>query len=324
MLSVDSLQSFWHATVAFWHGLTGVAFDALAIALLLHLGNLLLRTRAWRNILQAAHPRTYVRWRPIAGAYLAGVGANSIVPARVGDVMKVYLANRSIEGSSYPTVVSSLLAETAFDAVVGVVILAWAYSTGTVPHLPALRHLAAFEWSFFANHVRILLALLALALIAIGVFFGRIERHVTAFYARVRAGLAILGQPRRYLRSVVSYQAAGWVLRVGSMYWFLEAFHIHASVRNALLALIAGSVSTALPLTPGGAGTQQALLVYMFRNVAAPSAVLSFSVGMQFAITAFNAIVGGIVIAVIFRRLPWKARVPTVADGSRSEPAGGS
>jgi uncharacterized protein (TIRG00374 family) len=318
---VESVQSFWHAATAFWHGLTGVAFGALALALLLHFTNLLLRTRAWRNILQAAHPGARVRWRTVAGAYMAGVGANGIAPARGGDVMKVYLVHRGIEGSSYPAIVSSLLAETLFDAVVGSVLLIWAYSSGGIPHLPDLRSLAAFEWSFFANHVRIFFALLALVLIAVGAFFGWIERHVTAFYERVRAGLAILGQPRRYLRVVVSYQAVGWLFRVASMYWFLEAFHIHASVRNALLVVVAGSVSTTLPLTPGGAGTQQALLVFMFRGVAASSAVLSFSVGMQFAVTVANAVVGGTIIAVIFRRLPWKAHIPGM-KGEAPKPAG--
>ncbi len=320
MLSVESVQSFWHATLAFWHGLTAVAFGALALALAFHLANLLLRTRAWRNILQAAHPRSHVRWRTVAGAYLAGVGINSILPARGGDVMKVYLAGRGIEGGSYPTVVSSLLAETVFDAVVGTLLLIWAYSTGAIPHLPDLRILDAFEWSFFANHVRVFFTVLAVLLIAVGAFFGWIERRVTAFYARVRAGVAILGQPRRYLRSVVSYQALGWGCRIGSMYCFLDAFHIHASVRNALLVLVAGSITTLLPLTPGGLGTQQALLVFMFRGVAASSAVLSFSVGMQFATTATNALVGGAVIAAIFHRLPWKAHVPRVKGDA--EPAG--
>ena len=50
------------------------------------------------------------------------------------------------------------------------------------------------------------------------------------------------------------------------MYWFLVAFHVPASVVDAALALSAQSAATLLPLTPGGLGTQQALLGYMFRN----------------------------------------------------------
>jgi uncharacterized protein (TIRG00374 family) len=319
-MSVESVHSFWHATEAFWHGLTGVAVGALIVALVLHLTNLALRTRAWRNILQAAHPELDVRWRTVAAAYVGGVGANSFAPARGGDVMKVVIVARGVPGISYPAVASSLLAETLFDFVVGGLVMLWAYSTGAIPHLPDLRNLAAFEWSFFANHVRAFFVVLAVILIAVGAYFSWIEHHVTAFYARLRNGLAILGRPRDYLRYVVSYQALGWCLRIGSMYWFLEAFHIHASLRNALLALVASSVSTALPLTPGGAGTQQALLVYMFRGVASSSAVLSFSVGMQFAITVTNALAAAIVLAIVLRRLPWKTRLAHIRGAS--EPAG--
>ena len=53
----------------------------------------------------------------------------------------------------------------------------------------------------------------------------------------------------------------------------------------------------------------------MFRNAAATSSVLAFSVGMQVAITASNAIVGGLAIWLTLRRLPWRAR-PASADSA--------
>ena len=80
-------------------------------------------------------------------------------------------------------------------------------------------------------------------------------------------------------------------------------------------ALCIASISTAIPFTPGGAGPQQALLVYAFRNLATSSAVLAFSVGMQFTITVFNVIIGGICMAIMLKRLPWRTGVPPVADG---------
>ena len=45
----------------------------------------------------------------------------------------------------------------------------------------------------------------------------------------------------------------------------------------------------------------------MFSGVAARSTVLSFSVGMQFAITITTVIVGGACIALMLRQAPWKA-----------------
>jgi hypothetical protein len=48
------------------------------------------------------------------------------------------------------------------------------------------------------------------------------------------------------------------------------------------------ALSTLTPFTPGGAGAQQALLVFVFREKAGRTAVLAYSVGQQIAIAAFN------------------------------------
>jgi uncharacterized membrane protein YbhN (UPF0104 family) len=242
---------------------------------------------------------------------------NSILPARGGDVMKVYLTHRAMPKAAYTTITSSLLAETLVDVFIGPILLLAAYLTGRIPHLPALGNLAAFEWSFFAAHARWFLLVVAILLILLGVFFTYVERHVVAFWDRVRLGLAILTTPRRYFRTVVPLQLAGWCCRIGAMYWFLAAFHVPASVVDAALALSAQSASTLLPLTPGGLGTQQALLGYMFRNAAATSTVLAFSVGMQVMVTLTTAVSGGIAIWLTLRRLPWRARpaAPPSADG---------
>ena len=313
---MNSLQSFWHAATDFGNNLADVRLQALAIAVAFTLANLILRASAWRVILQAGYPDGRVRWRSIVGAYLAGAGVNSILPARGGDVMKIYLAHRAMPKAAYTTITSSLLAETLVDVFIGPILLLAAYLTGRIPHLPALGNLAAFEWSFFAANARWFLLVVAILLILLGVFFTYVERHVVAFWERVRLGLAILTTPRRYFRTVVPLQLVGWCCRIGAMYWFLAAFHIPASLVDAALALSAQSASTLLPLTPGGLGTQQALLGYMFRNAAATSTVLAFSVGMQVMVTLTTAVSGGIAIWVTLRRLPWRARpaAPPSAD----------
>jgi uncharacterized membrane protein YbhN (UPF0104 family) len=304
---VHSLQSFWNATSAFADRLSAVGLEALMIALALHLTNLLLRATAWRNILAAAHPQQRMRWRTVTGAYLSGVGLNNLVPARGGDVMKVFLVHRTVPETPYTTITASLLTETLFDAVVGTILLIWAFSSGVIPGAPDLTgRIAAFEWSFFAGHTRTFAVVLALLLIGLAIAFSWIERRASRFWDGVKDGLAILRTPGRYFRQVVLLQGLGWVCRALAMYEFLDAFGIPANLSDATLALSAGSIATLLPLTPGGIGPQQALLVFMFGGVAARSAVLSFSVGMQFAVTVTNALVGGTCLTLMLRRLPWK------------------
>jgi uncharacterized membrane protein YbhN (UPF0104 family) len=308
---VNSIDSFWNAVTAFGHHLTSVAVGALLLALVFSLANLLLRSLAWRNILQAAHPQERFRRRTVTGAYFAGVGVNAVLPARSGDVMKIYLVHRNAPQAPYPTIVSTLLAETVFDLFVGSALLTWAFSRGLIPGTGQLTgRFGAFEWSFFAGHGRLLAIVLGIVLIVLAFAMTWIEHRVYRFWERVKDGLAILLTPGRYLREVVTFQAAGWVCRILAMFYFLHAFHIPADLTDAALALTAGSIATLMPLTPGGVGPQQALLVYMFSGIAARSAVLSFSVGMQAAITVMTAGIGAVCIALMLRQVPWRARIP--------------
>ena len=79
-----------------------------------------------------------------------------------------------------------------------------------------------------------------------------------------------------------------------------------ATVHNALLVQVTQSLSTLVPLTPGGIGTEQGLIVYVFLGRAAKAAVVSFSVGMKVTLLTVNVVVGFAAIAVMLRTLHWR------------------
>src|SRR5207244_13509685 len=90
-------------------------------------------------------------------------------------------------------------------------------------------------------------------------------------------GFAILRRPRRFAAGVVTWQAASWIFRLATVYAFLRAFHVPATAHNALLVLVVQSLATLFPFTPGGVGTQQGLLVYVFRGAPiSKTALLTF------------------------------------------------
>jgi uncharacterized membrane protein YbhN (UPF0104 family) len=298
---VNSIQRFLDAFDRFVSAVGSVGWTALALALGFHLLNLLLRTRAWRNIVAAAYPDADVRWRWTFGAYCAGVGINGVAPARGGDVVKLFLLHGRVKGATYTTLASTLVAETLFDLVMGVSLLAWAWTLGVVPHLPDLPDLPAFEFSWLAGNPPVTIAVLAVVAAALALGLVWLNRRVRALWARLRQGLTILGTPKRYLASVVSLQALGWVFRVASAYYFLEAFHVPATLRNALLVIVVQAVATSLPLTPGGLGPKQALLVVLLAGEAARATLLAFSVGMELAILAFNLTLGLGCMAVMLK-----------------------
>lgn len=299
---------------SFLHHLATVDFTALAVASGLHLLRLVLRTVAWRNIVAAAYPHVPVRWRHILAAYLGGVGLNAVTPARGGDVLKLFLVKRRVQGSTYPTLASTLVVETLFDSFVGLCLLLWAISLGVFPSLHALPHLPNIDWRWPLTHPLALKIGIPVLLVLIALLLWWATRRIAAFWRRVAQGFAIVREPRLYLVRVVTWQAAGWVFRIASVFWMLRAFHVQATIHNALLVQLATSLSTLLPITPGGAGTEQGFLLYLFREKAAKSALLSFSVGMHIAIVCVNVVVGVLAVALLTRTLNFR-RLHSEASG---------
>lgn len=314
----SSFNSFSNAATAFFDHLSDVRWAPFAFALAFLAGMQLSRAWAWRNVLRAAYPGTPISFLRLAAAYLAGAGINAIVPARAGDVTKVFLVKRQIPHSSYPAVTSSFLVQSVFDTSVGILVLLYAVARGLLPEPPQLPHLPAFEISFWANHPRTLLIVLGALLlaIAIGVYF--LAHRVRRFWARVRQGLVILTQPRRYLREVWAWQGIGWLCRFAAFWFFLEAFNIGGSVANVMLVMSVQAISTIVPFTPGGAGAQQALLVATL-NGPSRSAVLSFSVGTQIAMAAWSVLLGFAAILLVFRTTDWRGLIKQAQDEAAAE-----
>jgi uncharacterized membrane protein YbhN (UPF0104 family) len=297
------VDAFFHATESFFDHLTAVSFAALGIACGLQALRLTVRTFAWRNIIAAAYPGRRVRRTSVLGAYLGGVGLNAVVPARGGDALKLFLVKHRVTGSTYPTLAATLIVETLFDAVVGIALLLWAFHLGVLPSLHSLPRLPNVDWRWTLTHPHVLeVALLVLGFL-IGAAVVWASRSVRAFWKRVGQGFAILRSPPSYAARVASWQALSWVLRLASTYWMLRAFHVPATVHNALLVQIAQSLSTLLPLTPGGAGTEQGLLLYLFRGKVGRTALLSFSVGAHIALVVVNIVLGAIAVALLTRSL---------------------
>jgi uncharacterized membrane protein YbhN (UPF0104 family) len=294
---------FFHAVRVFGDELAGVGWGALAIALALHFGKVVLRTFAWRNIIAAAYPDTRVRWRPVFGAYVAGVGVNSIVPGRGGDLVKLFLVRHRIPETTYTTLGSTLLAETVLDIVLALAIFLWALTQGALPSLHVLPSVPSFDWGWLLAHTKAGATVVALLTVGAIALWWWASQHVSDFRARIGRGLVILRDRPRYLREVASWQLASWVLRIASLYFFLAAFHVHASIHNALLAQVVDSLSTLLPFSPGGVGTKQGFLVFVLNGEASTSRLLAFSVGQYVTVTLFNVAVGALAIFAMLRTL---------------------
>ena len=305
----DSFRSFFDAVDKFLSSLTDLRLGPLFVALVAFTIYLSLRSRASFNILRAAYPDEPFRWRDIWGAYFAGYGFNSVIPARGGDVIRLFLTKTSVPHSSYPAVAASFAVELGYDICIGTLVLLFAFTQGVFPKPPDFAKLDAFDLSYFAQHPRFTLFLLTALGVATLAGIAFLSVRVKAFWERVKQGLTVLRDRERYLREVFGVQFAGWCFRFAAFWMLLEAFRVGGSFKNVLLVLGVNAVSAAVPFTPQGAGVQQALLVKVFRGSASASTVAAYSVGQQIAIGALTFGIGFAALVFIFRVRSFKEAI---------------
>jgi uncharacterized membrane protein YbhN (UPF0104 family) len=319
----SSWDRFLNGADEFFDRLGDIGWVAMGIALAFYLAHLLARTKAWRNVLAAAYPKRDVSYAKITASYLAGAGLNSFIPARVGDAVKIFLAKKSIRGSSYPAITSSFFVQSVFDTTAGILVFVYALTQGLLPEAPQLPNITAFEISFWAENPDLLIFTFTALAIAAVIAFAVLARRAEQFWEKVKQGVVILNDIPRYLREVASWQLVGWVMRFFAFWFFLEAFHIGGSFQNVMLVMSVQAISTLLPFTPGGAGAQQALLVATLEGPG-PIAVLTYSVGQQIAVAVWAALLGFVALAVIFRTTDWRGLIRSASEDaeerSRAQP----
>ena len=280
------------------HALAGIDPLWVALALVLHVTNLACRSVTWRNVLAGAYPTTRLSTWRVGLAYAVGCALNGYLPARGGEAVKVALVRVQHPETSAVTVASSSSVVLIFDSLVGISIMIAAWLMGALPAPPALP-------SFVSTLVGSPF-LLGMVVTAVGAGIWYLQRRaagpVRRAWAQVTQGVAVLRAPGRYARTVLSMQALAWCCRIGVVFALLHAFGIAASFPLAALVVVVGGLSTLVPV-PGGAGTQQALAVFVLAGVTATSTALSFSIGMQVGITLVNSSIGVAAAMLVFGRM---------------------
>jgi uncharacterized membrane protein YbhN (UPF0104 family) len=249
---------------------------------------------------------------------MVGYAVNNVFPLGGGNIAQLFLTRVAIADSSYPTIAAALSTGVLFDWFIGLLIMGFAFTQGVFPKPPDFSKLPAFDISFFASHMRFTLFFLTVLGILFLVGFALLSARVRAFWQRVRLGLTILRDRRRYLRQMAAWQLAAWVPRFFAYWALLDAFHIGGSVRNALLVLAVQVVASVFPFTPGGAGVQQALLLTIF---ARSSDVAAFSVGQQIATAVLSSGLGFGALVLIFRLRSFREVIARGREHRRRESA---
>lgn len=243
-----------------WHGpkwsdfrdaFTSVVWAWVAAAVGFNLLSVIARSAAWRTVIRAAMPPPHPRFPLVFSAFSVGLLANAVLPGRVGELARVAVLNRRLEGRGlWPILVGTVFAHRVFDLVPVFFIAIWVLITAKIP-----------GWAF--TSLSILLAVgVALFLFAFASArhhgktriegMGSVRRIVTM----ARLGLGVMRRPAPAGLAILG-QCAGWACQIFAVWTAMRAFGIHEALPAAGLVLLLMNVATMVPLWPGNVGLVQ-------------------------------------------------------------------
>ena len=228
-----------------------------------------LRAIRWRPILDPVVPRLPfgALWRAVAMGFMA----NSILPARAGELVRAFAVSRETP-VPFSAAFASLVVDRVFDAVVVILLMVLAMFD---PRFPSGTLIAGRPASNYAGSGVVVLVAVALALYAIVIFPDRLIQLFELFARRVAPrfeergrrilrsfadGLSVLRHPGRF--AIVLFWAASlWVTQAVAFWIMFEALGIHVPFSAALFLNGLIMFAVALPSTPGYFGPFEAAAV---------------------------------------------------------------
>ena len=255
----------------------------MAASVSLGLGTFVLRAVRWQWILR---PVGLVRFPPAFRATAIGFAANTVLPARAGEVLRPALLSRE-RALPFSALLASIAFERVLDGLSQLLFLAIALVLGPPPGAPA-------ETAALSSSPALRLAAAALfGAVVLLVLFAVVWRRATermldaalrvfpgAWRPRLKSightfldGFASLRSPR-LLMLVVAGSVAMWFVINLQIYSVMRAFHVELPVSAAFVVTTAAVLGVAVP-TPGGLGSYQAAVQYAltrFYGVAAAPA----------------------------------------------------
>ena len=295
----DALRASGHAFALIVDRAASVDPYLAALGVVLYLVAQAVRPRGWHTILRAAYPdATGLRPRNTMAAYLAGAGLNGVIPARGGDVVKLWLVHRRIDDARYPTLAATFVPETLFETAFGTALVAWALARGFLPVPGTSGDLPQVDVSLFLEHP-VLATLTTAAVLALGVLVVRLaHRRMSDFAARVRQGLVILGHPRLFLTGVASWQALARLIRLASLAAFMQAFALPVTLSTVVLVMAAQGGGRIIPLAPASAGPAAGHALLRLRRDDRPAVDIAAITAFTFGVGAL-LLVAGLVVGIV-------------------------
>jgi uncharacterized protein (TIRG00374 family) len=292
-----------------WHEVRNADPLVLLACLPLVLINMLLRAVRWRALLDTS-PKSTSYWS-VFSALMIGYLANNVLPARAGDLVRIYSLSSQVKLSrSY--ILATVFIERLLDMAGIILVLALATITSPLP-----------DWLRKGATVLAIATLISIiALIILGIAGERIVWRLICPLAVRAPSLAnrlqvyttefILGiQNFRKPTVIIVFFAstAGiWILEIAIVLFVANAFSLPLAGFDAAILMLFSLFSSLIPALPGQIGTFELAMVTGLQFLGHRGAtVLPFAFMLHIVLLGGTALIGS--VCLVYSGLPLKFRM---------------
>lgn len=240
----------------------------IVVAIGLVSGEVLLRALRWRLLLR---PFRVVPVRYATGYLCIGYFANTLLPARLGDLARAALAGRSL-GIPQLATLGTIVVERLTD---GLTILALVIVLGLVVTGASTLVGTAVVLAVAGAAAAVVLLIVLLVAHRLRLHETRRGAALVAFIRRIAIGATALRSPAAFV-TVIGYTLAAFGLAVGAFLATSAAVGITVTPLQAAVVMGGLALSTAIPAAPGAIGTYEFVGVAILTSFGvAPEAALA-------------------------------------------------
>lgn len=262
-----------------------------------------LRARRWRTILDPVAPK--LPFGPLWRATAIGMMANNVLPARAGELVRVFVLVRERKDVPWSAALASLAVDRVFDALCVVLLLVVAmlapdfprdFLIGGRPVQSIAAVMAAVVVISFGGLFAVAQwphAMERLAVRLTGALLPRAKERVGLLVHALAAGLAVVREPSRFF-ATFAWALVHWLMNALAFWFGFRAVGIVAPFTAALFVQGIIVIGVSVPSSPGFVGVFEtaaklALPVYGVDPVQAVTWALGFHFLSFIPITVIGA-----------------------------------
>ena len=291
LLGVD----VWGWLEELWASVTDISIGYIVLGCIFQCLQTVLTALGWYGILRFAYPGG-ITFMPVLASYATGVALNNFLPANIGTFVMLLMFVAIVRGSTFPGILAGYVVQKIFYLIIGTLIYIYLFSAIA----------GSFEFQFgnerdaLSNHPVLTLVIVGSAIALIVILLRVFWTWVKKMWARAKAGAAILGDFRAYLKLVLLPQAGGYAAKIGVIVVFLAAYGIPVSFGSVMSVLGSNQLANLLSFTPGGVGVNQAFNTFALDSYTDPTTATAYSISQQLITTAFNVVFALVLVCFVF------------------------